>query len=53
MTTTQQAQQGIKVPSQALRSDGLSVRSDGRLGSDGERSSHGDLDAPGVARRPL
>ena len=31
----------------------LSVRSDGRLGSDGQRCGGGRLDAPGVARRPL
>jgi hypothetical protein len=37
MTTTRQ--QGLKVPSEALSSDWLSVRSGGCLGSDGERSS--------------
>ena len=31
----------------------LSVRSDGRLGGNGERYGTGRLDGPGVARRPL
>ena len=54
MTTTQHTATRDKGPrgSTTLRR-ALSIRSDGRMGSDGERCSAGRLDGPGVARRPL